>query len=168
MDVFSYGPIQDYLFSFPIRDFPDFVPFLYGGILFIGLGLLLKKYRMLLFLGTLFIIVYGLSLLISYVPGDSFKRLSLKEDSFIMEFYDSARSRETINFSQVVDIKYSYGQGRIYRGDCRLILVLADGVKFRSVTFRPGSLRRCTMVRNHALKDVGLSWKYSGTWKVID
>ena len=168
MDVFLYGTTQEYLFSFPLRDFPDFAPFLYGGIFFIGVGLFLEKYRASIFLGICFIILYELSLLISHVPGDNFNRLVLIEDSLILEFYDSSKHHETINFSQVDDIKYSYGQGRIYRGDCRLVLILDDGVKFRSATFRPGNLRKCTMVRDQALQDIGLSWKYNGDWKVVD
>ena len=168
MDVFSYGPTQDYLFSFPIRDFPDFVPFLYGGIFFIIVGIFLKKYRASVFLGICFIIVYGLSLVINHMPGDSYKRLTRTEDALILDFYNSSMQRETIRFSQIDDIKYSYGQGRIYRGDCRLILILDGGVKLRSVTFRPGSLRKCRTLRDQVLKDVELSWKYSGNWKVVD
>lgn len=168
MDVFLYGTTHEYLFSFPLRYFPDFTPFLYGGIFFGGVGLFLEKYRASVFLGICLIVVYGLSLFINHVPGDSYKRLTLTEDSLILDFYNSSIQHETIRFSQIDDIKYSYGRGRIYRGDCRLILILDDGVKLRSVTFRPGSLRKCTMLRDQALQDVGLSWKYSGNWKVID
>lgn len=168
MEMFLYGTVQESLFSFPLKENPDFTPFFWGGIFFVFAGIFLEKYRALVMLGGSFIVVYGLTLFINHVPGDRFKSLSLLEDSLRLEFYDSYLPGETINFSQIADIKYTYGRGRIYRGDCRLILILNDDTKYTSVTYRPGSLSNCTTVWGQALYDVGLSWKYSGNTKVAD